>query len=83
MTDRITVKEAAESLGVSQQFIRIGLQKGRLPIGTAVKMSSRWTYFISKTKLLHYLNSCHYCVTNEDESEGSSGTANVEISINR
>jgi len=34
-------------MGVSSQFIRIGLQRGTLPIGTAVKMSSVWTYYIS------------------------------------
>ena len=44
---RISVKEAARQLGVSQQFIRVGMQQGRLPIGTAVKMSSVWTYYIS------------------------------------
>lgn len=45
---RISVKEASDLLGVSQQFIRIGLQTGRLPIGSAVRMSSKWTYQISR-----------------------------------
>lgn len=48
---KMTVKEAAAVLGVSEQFIRIGLQTGRLPIGYAVKMSSRWTYYIDPDKL--------------------------------
>lgn len=51
----ISVKEAAEILGVSQQFVRIGLQRGVLPIGTAVKMSSRWTYHISPKLLEEYV----------------------------
>ncbi len=51
----ISVKEAAEILGVSQQFVRIGLQQGTLPIGTAVKMSSRWTYHISPKLLEEYV----------------------------
>lgn len=51
----ISVKEAAEILGVSQQFVRIGLQQGTLPIGTAVKMSSRWTYHISPKLLKEYV----------------------------
>jgi len=52
---RVTVKEAAERMGVSQQFVRIGLQRGLLPIGTAVKMSSVWTYHISPGLLEQYL----------------------------
>ena len=51
---RITVQQAADVLNVSQQFIRIGLQKGTLPIGSAVKMSSRWTYHISEHLLEQY-----------------------------
>lgn len=45
--ERITVKDAARMMGVSEQFIRIGMQRGNLPIGQAVKMSSVWTYYIS------------------------------------
>ena len=53
MSERnISVKEAAEKMNVSQQFVRIGMQRGQLPIGTAVKMSSKWTYHISP-KLFH------------------------------
>lgn len=55
MQRRVSVKEAAEILGVSQQFIRIGMQRGLLPIGTAVKMSSRWTYHISPKLLEEYV----------------------------
>ena len=52
---RITVDEAAKRLGVSKQFVRIGLQRGLLPIGCAVKMSSVWTYYISAQKLEDYI----------------------------
>lgn len=52
---RITVKEAARQLGVSEQFVRLGLQRNELPIGAAVKMSSRWTYHISETRLREYV----------------------------
>lgn len=45
--ERISVKEAARVMGVSEQFVRIGMQRGKLPIGQAVKMSSVWTYYIS------------------------------------
>ena len=43
----ISVKQAAQSMGKSEQFVRIGLQRGLLPIGKAIKMSSMWTYYIS------------------------------------
>lgn len=32
-------------MNVSEQFIRIGLQKGIFPFGYAVKMSTQWTYW--------------------------------------
>jgi len=51
----ISVKEAAEIIGKSQQFIRIGLQRQLLPIGTAVKMSTKWTYHISPKLLEEYV----------------------------
>lgn len=51
---RIKVIEAAAILHVSQQFVRVGLQQGVLPIGTAVKMSTQWTYHISEKLLADY-----------------------------
>lgn len=53
--ERVKIREAAELLGVSQQFIRIGMQRNQLPIGTAVKLSSRWTYYIPRERLDAYL----------------------------
>lgn len=46
--------KAAELMNVSEQFIRIGLQKGVFPWGYAVKMSSQWTYFISIEKFQEF-----------------------------
>lgn len=46
--------EAAKILDKSPQFIRVAMQQGRLPIGTAVKMSSIWTYHISAKLLAEY-----------------------------
>ncbi len=51
---KIKVKEAAAVLHVSDQFVRIGLQRSILPIGTAIKMSSKWTYQISPKMLADY-----------------------------
>jgi hypothetical protein len=45
----ISIKEAAELMGKSEQFIRIGLQRELLKFGVATKMpnSSHYTYYIS------------------------------------
>ncbi len=52
---KLSVKEAAARLGKSQQYIRIGLQRKLLPFGTAVKMSSKWTYHVSPKLLDEYV----------------------------
>ena len=51
---RILPKEAAVILNVSPQFVRVAMQQGKLPIGTAVQMSSIWTYHISEKLLEDY-----------------------------
>lgn len=51
----ISVKDAAEILGKSQQFVRVALQQDILPIGVAVKMSTVWTYHISPKLLNEYI----------------------------
>lgn len=51
----LSVKEAAELLGKSEQFVRVGLQRSILPFGTAVKLSSKWTYHISPKKFYEYI----------------------------
>lgn len=52
---RITVKMAADLMGVSEQFIRIAMQQGKLPIGTAVKLTgNKYTYYISPKKFTEY-----------------------------
>ena len=51
----IPVQVVAEILGVSPQFVRIGLQQKTLPIGSAVKLSSKWTYHISYELLKNYV----------------------------
>ena len=57
MAKNISVKEVAEIMGKSQQFVRIGLQRGLLPIGTAIKLSSMWTYHISPKLFHNYIGS--------------------------
>ena len=53
--DRILCTEAAAIIGSSPQFVRVGMQTGQLPIGCCVKMSSTWTYNISKDRLAAYV----------------------------
>lgn len=56
MNNRVTVLEASQILGVSQQYIRVGLQRGLLPFGTAVQISGKkWTYHISRYLLNQYI----------------------------
>jgi len=51
----ISVKEAAKLMGKSEMFVRIGLQRDILPIGNAVKLSSKYTYYISPKLLEEYI----------------------------
>lgn len=46
----MSVKEAAEKLNKSQIFIQYSLRAGTAPYGFAVKLSSQWTYCISRAK---------------------------------
>ena len=49
------VSECAKLLKKSPQFVRIGLQRGILPFGYAIKMSSKYTYHISEKKVYEYI----------------------------
>lgn len=54
MMNRLSIQQTANLMNVSEQFIRIGLQKGVFPFGYAVKMSGKWTYFISRQKFTEH-----------------------------
>lgn len=56
MSERVSVAETARRMGVSTQFVRLGMQRGALPIGSCVKVKSRWNYHISPALLEQYLN---------------------------
>ena len=51
---KITTVEAAVIINASPQFVRVAMQREKLPIGTAIKMSSIWTYNISEKLLADY-----------------------------
>ena len=52
---RFTVNDVAERLGCAPQTIRLGLQRGEFPFGTAIKTSSKYTYVIYPEKLKEYV----------------------------
>ena len=52
--NNVPVPLAAEYMGVGDMFIRCGLRYGILPIGSALKRGTKYTYHISPEKLLSY-----------------------------
>ena len=53
---KITIKAAARCLGKSEQFVRIGLQRGILPFGNAVPgTADNWNYYINPAKFRDYV----------------------------
>lgn len=53
---KITINQVAEMLGISPQSVRLGLQRGELPFGSAIKTSDRFTYVIYEKKLKEFLD---------------------------
>lgn len=55
VSHRLKVQTAAALMGVSLQFIRVGLQRGILPFGYAIKIGEcQYTYYISPEKFTEY-----------------------------
>ncbi len=55
MAERVTVKRAAELIGLSELSVRRGIEQGRLPIGSSIKRSDKRTiYHISPYLLSQY-----------------------------
>ena len=54
---KISVSQVARIMGKSDRFVRIGMQRGLLPIGEAYQMpgSTRWSYYISPAQLAEYI----------------------------
>ena len=57
MMNKITIKDVAEALGKSEGTIRLFLQRGLLPFGTATKMphSNKYVYIIYPKKFKEYV----------------------------
>jgi hypothetical protein len=45
MAEKVTIARAAEILGLNVLTVRVGIQTGELPIGSAIKMSEHRTKF--------------------------------------
>lgn len=50
----ITTDEAALIINATPQFVRLAMQQGKLPIGTAIQSSKIWTYNIQPKLLADY-----------------------------
>jgi len=48
--NRLSIKEAATLMEVSEQFVRVGLQNNKFPFGYAIRNKTRWNYYISPVK---------------------------------
>ena len=65
MKGKIKPKDVAEALGISVQAVRVGLQQGRFPFGTAIKTSeTKFTYAIFPKAFEEYVGK----VVNENEN---------------
>lgn len=53
--ERISIEEVARILQVSEQAVRIGLQRGIYKFGEAIKSKSKYSYVIPKSKFMAYL----------------------------
>ena len=50
MNQTMSVNEAAKRMGVSEQTVRVRLQKNVFPFGVAIKTSTKYTYIINRQK---------------------------------
>ncbi len=76
MRGRISVDEAARRMGVTPQFLRLGLGAGKFPFGTAVKMEGRWSYYINRTR-------CEKWMTGEDMGRAGEVRAECELTTTK
>jgi hypothetical protein len=54
--EKISVTKTAKMIRKAPQYVRLGLQQGRLPFGSAVQNEKgRWNYHIVPKKLYEYI----------------------------
>ena len=79
----VPVNDAARIMGKSPQFIRIGLQRGILPFGVALKTNDsnqQYDYYISPKQFAEYTG---YQFEDVESTEGSIVTANMLTTVNK
>ena len=79
----VPVNDAARIMGKSPQFIRIGLQRGILPFGVALKTedsNQQYDYYISPKQFAEYTG---YKFDDITSTEGSIVTANMLTTVNK
>lgn len=58
---RIGTRRAAQCLGKSEQFVRVGLQRGILPFGSAVPgRGRRYNYYVNPAKFREYVGAARF-----------------------
>lgn len=51
----IPIRIVAQILGKNEQWVRLGLQRQQLPIGTAILTGTQWSYHVSYELLKNYV----------------------------
>lgn len=70
MLKNLSVEVAARYMAVNPQFIRVGLQQGILPFGSAVRINgNRYTYYISPVKFCEFTGANIENITQSEERQ--------------
>lgn len=51
---KISVKDAADIMGVTPRLLQMGLQQGKFPFGVGVEME-QWAYYINTERFMRYM----------------------------
>lgn len=71
----MTIKNAAKMLGMSEQTLRLWLQNGTCPFGTAIPgRGQNYRYYINETRLNVWITGQDIKSANSLETEALSGT---------
>lgn len=54
MSDKLTILEASEIMGVTPRFLQLALQQNKFNFGTAIE-GKRWTYYINRERFKKYM----------------------------
>lgn len=51
----VPIKKAADLMGISEQFLRVLIQREKLPFATAVKNKTQYQYYINSKGLAEHI----------------------------